>query len=49
MRDRLRGRYAGEAARTIAAEAEEAGLRVARVVPAGLLERQTLVLCSRSV
>lgn len=49
VRDRLRGRYAGEAARTIAAEAEEAGLRVERVVPAGLLERQTLVLCSRSV
>ncbi len=49
VRDRLRGRYAGEAAHTIAAEAEEAGLRVERVVPAGLLERQTLVLCSRSV
>lgn len=46
LRDRLRGRYSGETRRAIAAEVAEAGLRLERFLPAGLVERQTLVLCS---
>ncbi|MBM4019616.1 MAG: methyltransferase domain-containing protein [Planctomycetes bacterium] len=46
LRERLRGRYAGETRRTVAREAAEAGLAVERFLPAGPGGRQTLVLCS---
>ena len=45
LRDRLRGRYAGETCGTIAAEVAAAGLQLERFIPVGLLARQTLVLC----
>ena len=46
LRDRMRGRYAGQTRRAIAREAAEAGLRVERFVPVGPLARQTLVVCT---
>ncbi len=45
LRDRLRGRYAGETRSAIRRDAAEAGLRVDRFLPVGPLARQTLVLC----
>jgi hypothetical protein len=46
LRERMRGRYAGETRCAIAREAAEAGLRVERFVPVSPLARQTLVVCS---
>jgi SAM-dependent methyltransferase len=46
LRDRLRGRYGGEARRAIAGEVAEAGMRVDRFVAVGWLARQTLVFCT---
>ena len=48
LRDRLRGRYAGETPEVIEAEVAEAGMRVERFHPVGWRGRQTLVLCSKS-
>jgi len=47
LRDRLRGRYAGETRSGIRGEAKEAGLAVEQFLPLeGRFGRQTLVLCS---
>jgi SAM-dependent methyltransferase len=48
LRDRARGRYAGESRGAIAAEVAEAGMRVERFVPVGAFGRQTLVVCNVS-
>ena len=48
LRDRLRGRYAGETPEVIEAEVAQAGMRVERFYPVGWRGRQTLVLCLKS-
>jgi SAM-dependent methyltransferase len=46
LRDRLRGRYAGETRAAIRREAAAAGMAPPRFLPVGPLARQTLALCA---